>query len=137
MYICNSRYTTDSISSIAFGFNCRSLENPDSDFKRYGSMAFSLNPIKNAVGLFSPIILDILRIPLMHMDVIKFFTTTFQNMVNYRRENDIVRKDFFNLLMQLMDKGVLEDDESSEKINDSTSGNKYNMYFISLLNPPN
>lgn len=98
-------------------------------------MVFDQNPVKNAVGVFSPIILDILRIPLLSIDVIKFFTTTFQNMVKYRRENNIVRKDFLNLLMQLLDKGVLEDDEKSEKRNGSISGNEYNIFHIILRDP--
>ncbi|XP_058788782.1 uncharacterized protein LOC131662839 [Phymastichus coffea] len=122
------RYTTDSISSIAFGFNCKSLEDPDNEFKRYGAMVFDQNPIRNALGAFAPIVLDILQIPLIRKQVIHFFTTTFQDMVKYRRQNNIVRKDFFDLLMQLMDKGKLDEDEKlNETTGKSSDGDKITM----------
>ena len=86
-------------------------------------MVFDQNPIRNALGAFAPIVLDILRIPLIRREVINFFITTFKEMVNQRRQNNINRKDFLNLLMQLMDKGMVEEDEKSR--NKSVPGNKY------------
>lgn len=51
----------------------------------------------------------------------------FQDIVNYRRQNNVVRKDFIELLMQLMDTGVLEDDDNE---GDSTeSGNRYAIFI--------
>ena len=93
------------------------MENPNNDFQRYGNKVFDQNPLKNALGLFAPIVLDVFRIPLIQTEVMKFFSKTFNDMMHYRRQNKVERKDFFNLLMQLMDKGVLDDDDSSSKGN--------------------
>ena len=121
MLVIMYRYTTDSITSIAYGHNCKSLYDPNNDFKRYGSKVFDSNPLINALGFFAPIVLDVLGIPLTDPGVIKFFSQSFQQIVKYRRQNNIVRKDFLNLLMQLMDKGTLDDDEKS-KMNNGSSG---------------
>lgn len=61
--------------------------------------------------------LDTFRIPLMDKEVIKFFSQTFRDTVEHRRRNKIVRKDFISLLMQLMDKGVLLEEEGSSQTN--------------------
>lgn len=38
-------FTTDAISSCAFGIDAKSLENPDSEYRKYGRMVFEL-PVK-------------------------------------------------------------------------------------------
>ena len=45
------------------------------------------------------------------MAVEKFIIETFQETVQSRRENDIVRNDLLQLLMQLMDRGCIGDVE--------------------------
>ncbi|XP_014233425.1 probable cytochrome P450 6a14 [Trichogramma pretiosum] len=104
------RYTTDSISSIAFGFNCNSLDDPGSDFKRYGRKAIENSPVRQGLGMFAPVVLDALRVPLFYPDVIDFFTSTFRDMME-RRRRDPGRRDFLSLLIQLIDTGVIEADE--------------------------
>ncbi|OXU21748.1 hypothetical protein TSAR_009499 [Trichomalopsis sarcophagae] len=105
------RYTTDSISSIAFGVDCQSLDNGYSEFQKHGSMAFDLPPSKNALAVFAPIILDIFRIPLFNNTMTQFFTKTFIDVLEERRRNKTTRKDFLDLLMQLLDKGSLDEDK--------------------------
>lgn len=108
-----SRYTNDTIASIAFGFNCNSLEDPDNEFKKIASKVFDQSPLKNALGFFAPFILDLLKIPFSDQAVIDFFTKNFAEMIKYRQQNSVVRKDFMNLLMQLIEKGKLDDDNST------------------------
>lgn len=42
-----------------------------------------------------------------------FFVDLFEKMVADRRSKKIVRNDFLNLLMQLMDRGSVENDDDS------------------------
>lgn len=41
-----ARYTTDGIGSCAFGLDCNTLKNPDSDFRKYGDKIFQPLGIK-------------------------------------------------------------------------------------------
>lgn len=96
---------------MAFGFNCDSLNHPESDFRKYATKSIVQNPLKNAVGLFAPILLDIFKIPLIKSDVTDFFVKSFEEMYEHRHKNNTVRKDFLNLLMQLMDFGELKEED--------------------------
>ena len=64
--------------------------------------------------LFYPKMMDILRIPINPKEVTEFFTKVFSDVILYRRTNDVSRKDFLNLLIQLMEHGKVEDDEKSD-----------------------
>lgn len=56
--------------------------------------------------------MDALRIPLIDRDSSKFFTKVFEETFQHRAANNIRRKDFMDLLMQLVNIGHLEDDDS-------------------------
>ncbi|XP_023246794.1 probable cytochrome P450 6a14 isoform X1 [Copidosoma floridanum] len=123
------RYTADTISSTAFGFNCKSLDNPENEFKRHLLMVFDQSPLKNALA-FVPIVLDVLRIPFTPYEVIRFFSKLFEDMVNQRQQSNVVRKDFVNLLMQLMDKGILEEDDKSTQNGSSKDSNNEKLSLV-------
>lgn len=119
------RYTTDTIASIAFGFNCDSLNIPDSDFRKYGDMIIKKRPnIQLAFGMFSPSILTFLRVPLIDKPVFNFFIKTFSEVVEYRKKEKIVRNDVLNLLIQLIEKGSIDDDNQKSQ---NTSNNRLNI----------
>ena len=65
-----------------------------------------------AFGMFSPSILTTLRIPLVDKVCFKFFFNVFSEMVAYRKRENIKRNDFLNLLIQLIEKGEIEDNEN-------------------------
>ncbi|XP_044018689.1 probable cytochrome P450 6a14 isoform X2 [Aphidius gifuensis] len=118
-----ARLTTDVISSIVFGLESNCLDNPNSDFRIWGKKTFEPNLIKNSLAFFGPQILNILKIPFTDPGVSKFFTKAFEDSYNYRVENNIQRSDFMNLLMQLINKGHLDDDNNKNfHISESTDG---------------
>lgn len=51
----------------------------------------------------------------MNQDANKFFSNTFDNMVEQRRRTNIVRKDVLNLLVQLMDNNSLDDTNDADQ----------------------
>ncbi|KAF2897213.1 hypothetical protein ILUMI_08961 [Ignelater luminosus] len=109
------RFTTDIIGTCAFGIECNSLKNPDSEFRRYGKMAFEFGfqeMLKNLASFTVPQVLDILKIPLTNSDVAKFFMGVVKETVDYREKNNIIRNDFMHLLIQLKNNVKLKDEEN-------------------------
>ncbi|XP_048513690.1 cytochrome P450 6a2-like [Athalia rosae] len=114
-------FSNDVIASTAFGIQCDSLNNPDADFRARGRRIFVPRPIQNALCILVPSLANLLKIPLVDEDIKNFFTDAFKDTVKYRTENKIVRKDFLNLIMQLMNTGHLEEDDDSKKSKSSVS----------------
>ncbi|KAL7304964.1 hypothetical protein TKK_0002759 [Trichogramma kaykai] len=118
----SSRYTTDTIVSMAFGFNCNTLKDPKSDFRKYGDMIVKKRPnIQLTFGMFSPELLTFLRIRLIDKVVYEFFIRVFSEMVNLRKKGNVKRDDVLNLLMQLVEKGYIgvNDEEIRKPINET------------------
>lgn len=109
-----SRFTTDLIAKVAFGVECNSLKEPNNEFRRIGCKCVkpdTITIIKNLfVGMF-PNVSKTLRIALMDAEVTKFFMRLLSDTVKYREENDVQRRDFMSLLLQLKNTGRLEGDD--------------------------
>lgn len=70
--------------------------------------------IQLTYGMFSPSTLTFLRIPIIDKAVFNFFIKTFSDMVEYRKREKIVRNDFLHLLIQLIEKGQIDDTEGEK-----------------------
>ncbi|XP_015599572.1 cytochrome P450 6k1 [Cephus cinctus] len=114
-----ARFSTDNIMSTAFGISCNSIENPESEFRKWGRKIFESRPIFNAIVVFAPNILDFFSIPFTDKGVNNFFTRIFKETVEYRETNNIVRNDFMDLIMQLMHKGYVDEDKNNKDDNDA------------------
>ncbi|XP_043496163.1 probable cytochrome P450 6a14 [Polistes fuscatus] len=112
---------TDIIMSIAFGISCNSLENPKSEFRYWGKKVFEPRPIINTLMVFGSQILDLFSIPFIDKGVSRFFLNAFEETVKYREAHNIVRKDFLDLIMQLMKNGYIKSDEEkrTDLVNDT------------------
>lgn len=113
--------------STAFGIKSNCLVEPNNEFRRWGKKVFEMSAIWNALLMFAPQVMDFFSIPNTDRGVSKFFTKLFQDNVEYRKAHSVVRHDFMNLLMQLMDKGYVEPDNDSKDIADKSR--KYISYF--------
>ncbi|XP_044255032.1 cytochrome P450 6A1-like [Tribolium madens] len=119
------RFTTDIIASVAFGLECNSLENPDAEFRRYGRRVFEIgffDRIKTLLTFAIPHpVLRFFRFKFNKSDVEFFFIKAISETVNYREANNIYRKDFMHLLLQLKNHGSVTDDENitSDKDNET------------------
>ncbi|XP_045460600.1 probable cytochrome P450 6a14 [Harmonia axyridis] len=117
------RFTTDIIGSCAFGIECNSLEDPKSIFRQKGREFFDADlkqNMKNFSSLFVPQIMRAFKITLIPRDISSFFINLVKDTVEYREKNNVIRKDFMQLLIQLKNEGKLVDDEKmeAEKINE-------------------
>lgn len=105
IYDLFARYTTDAISSSAFGFDANSLENPDTEFVRMGKKVLHFNKMKSlkiffAMGFRKQA--KAMGIRFNDKDVEDFFLKIVRETIEFRRESGFVRNDFMQILMGLM-----------------------------------
>nr|AKZ17692.1 cytochrome P450 monooxygenase CYP6BQ33 [Tenebrio molitor] len=111
-----SRFGTDVISSVAFGLECNSVKNPDVLFSYFGRRALEID-IWDNIKIFMQVmlphrLLKAMKHKFTKTDVEKFFMKVIRETVEYREKNNIYRKDFMHLLLQLKNRGTVTDDTS-------------------------
>lgn len=104
-------YATNIIASVAFGLETNCIDDPDAPFRRYGRKFFDVN-IKNGIRWFGmficPQLLKLLKMRLIDKDVEDFMTNVVEQTLELREKDEIVRKDFFQLLVQLRNSGTVQ-----------------------------
>uniref|UniRef100_A0A6P7EZ34 Cytochrome P450 6a2-like n=1 Tax=Diabrotica virgifera virgifera TaxID=50390 RepID=A0A6P7EZ34_DIAVI len=127
-----ARFTTDIISSAAFGIECNSLRNPDSEFRKFGRKIFELGKwkhLKRQMGNSLPKwFLDTIQMNPVDHETEDFFMEAVRSTVRYREENNVYRTDFMQLLLELRNNGKLSDDQGVS----SVGKNDCNSQFLSL-----
>lgn len=107
------RYTTDVIGTCAFGIECNSLKDPNTEFRRYGRKLF--NDVHVPIWIMQAIWKDLARklhIKVLRDDVASFFMNVVRNTVNYREDNNITRSDFMDIMINLKNKNDSEKEHS-------------------------
>ncbi|XP_067627501.1 probable cytochrome P450 6a21 [Eurosta solidaginis] len=99
-----ARFTTDVIGSCAFGIECNSLKNPDAIFRQMGRNILNdrrhstlVNILMNAL----PNLASKLHMRSNKDKYTEFFLKIVRESVEYREKNNVQRKDFLNILMDL------------------------------------
>ena len=121
-----ARFSTDIISSCAFGIECNCLKNEDAEFRQWGRKIFEPSLKRMVIGILSgiaPVVLDTLKLSTLDSQVSKYFRNMVQETVEYREKNNVKRNDFLQLLIQLKTKGLLDDEEKTEDQNNETNKN--------------
>lgn len=113
-----ARYTTDTIGSCAFGVECNSIEDPNADFRKHGRLIFEQtfwNALKSiAISTLPAKVTSALRIKFTNPHVENFFMSAVKDVINYRESNEVHRKDFMDLLIQIKNHGMLKGDEKND-----------------------
>jgi len=122
-----ARFTTDVIGSCAFGLKCNSIRNPNSEFYKMGKLLLDHSIqayLKRILKTVSSFLLKYFHVRLQADKAGNFFTGVVNDTIDYREKNNVVRNDFMNLLIQLKNKGKIEDDEDikSEHVRDERAG---------------
>ena len=111
-----ARYSTDIISSCAFGIQCNCLKNPDAEFRQWGRKIFApsfRNAVIPLIASTVPSLLRVLKVHLLDPKISKYFLSVFEENVIYRERNNITRNDFMQLLIQIKNKVKLDEDNES------------------------
>ena len=108
-----ARYTTDVISSYAFGIECNCLKNPDAEFRNWGRKVFEPNikqRITSMLHVVCPWLVYVLKLSLFPKDVSNYFRRMVRETVEYREKNNVQRQDFMQLMIQLKNKTLVMDE---------------------------
>lgn len=115
----SARYMTNVIASVAFGADINCIDNPNTSFRKYGKKFFDIS-VKNGLRLLLtfvyPPLLKFFKIRVVDHDVEDFMTTMVEKTMEYREKNNVVRKDFFQLLVQLRNTGSVQLDDQWETV---------------------
>lgn len=121
-----ARYTTNIISSVAFGIENDCITDRDNIFRQMGLRIFEADlrqSLKFAACFLMPKALSFLKLRISYVDVEEFFKSIICQTIEYReksKENE--RKDFMQLMIQLKNQGfVCADKESDCEINEKES----------------
>ncbi|XP_056643078.1 probable cytochrome P450 6a14 [Diorhabda sublineata] len=118
-------FTTDVIGSVAFGIEINSMKNPDSDFRKYGKKIFTSSwktIIKfSLLRLLPKWLTTMLKIKVFEKDTETFYMNLVKDTIAYREKNNVYRKDFMHLLIQLKNIGkISENDDDPTLIHKNT-----------------
>jgi cytochrome P450 family 6 len=121
-----AKFTTDIIGSCAFGLQCNSMTDSDSEFRKMGKRVFATSfgaRLRRTLRTFCPFPLKLFRIGMLPEEVSNFFMEAVKDVIEYREKNSVVRNDFMKLLIQLKNKVTIHDDEDikSECVQDETA----------------
>lgn len=108
-----SKYTTNVIGACAFGLNINVLCDEESEFLKMGRQIFNLSTwrqIKATIRDSFPALYDFLGPIMKDTEINHFYKHLFLGVMKYRRDNNIVRHDFVDLLRDIR--------ENPEKIGD-------------------
>lgn len=115
----SASYATNVIASVAFGIDINCIENPDADFRKYGRKAFQPGVKKGLVNFFRfvfPSFMNTFKIRAVDKDVEDFMISVVDQTLAYREKSNVVRKDFFQLLVQLRNTGSVQLDDQWETV---------------------
>lgn len=100
-------FTADSIGSCAFGLECNSFKDPNAQFVKIGQEFFRptmMQEIKNMGFTTAKKIALFFKCSSIPSHISKFYNDVVRGTVDYREKNNVHRKDFLQLLLDLKDK---------------------------------
>jgi cytochrome P450 family 6 len=115
-----ARYSTDVISSCAFGIHCNCLKNPKAEFRQWGRKIFDPSIRTTSTNFLLqtiPSLLNTFRLSLIDPKVSKYFRIMVEETVNYRENNNFKRNDFMQLLIQIKNKVNVDDENDRLELN--------------------
>jgi len=134
-----ANFATDVIGTYAFGLKLDTIKNDDSDFSKYTSKLFeggTLRLIKSSISILFPKFAKFLKLELFPKDAIDFFRSVFGEVIKYRTENNIIRNDLTETLLEARKELVLNNaGENEDKFIDLDIIGNAIIMFISGSEP--
>lgn len=119
-----SRFTTNVVASIGFGLEIDCFKNPNNDFRQHTRRFFEdmihwKNTIRFNISFISPFLTKLLKFRFVDEEVANFIINIVRQNLDYREKNQIIRNDFFQLLIELRNAGKLQIDEDDDANDDN------------------
>ncbi|XP_021930216.1 cytochrome P450 6j1-like [Zootermopsis nevadensis] len=102
------RYTIDVISSCAFGIESNTFTNPEAEFRVYLRKFVEYTALKSLATVlisFAPNYQSFFKLQILEGCIVGFLRKTVWSTVQYREKNNVDRKDFLDVMMELRKKG--------------------------------
>lgn len=120
-----TKLSADILSTCAFGINGGGLRNSNSELQTYGTGYLhdntTLGSILHLISFIFPEFFNIFKMKTISDHVTNFFLNTTRDIVKYREENNIVRNDLMQLLIQLKNEGQIGEHDSETSQHSSSS----------------
>ncbi|PNF15722.1 Cytochrome P450 6k1 [Cryptotermes secundus] len=128
-----ARYSTDVISSCAFGIQCNCLKNPEAEFRQWGRRVFAPHFRQRMTSLMQvvfPSLVYTFKLSLVPREVSNYFQRMVRETVEYREKHNVERNDFMQLMIQLKNKTLsIAEEEDLNYLEKQTDKLKSNVPF--------
>lgn len=117
-----ARFTTDTICSSALGIESNSTKSMGRDLRDIGKNVTVydwMTRLQKILMLSFPSFSDLGCFRLVSKDVEETLIKFIENAVEFRKKNNVIRHDFLDLLIQLKEKGKLNDDHDEPEHQDA------------------
>jgi cytochrome P450 family 6 len=114
-----ARYSTNIISSVAFGIENDCINEPDHIFRKMGAKIFKpnfKNGVRGMMQFLMPEMFYKIGLRFVDDDVEEFIFSIVNQTVKYREKNNITRNDLMQALIQLKNQGYVAVDKKDENI---------------------
>lgn len=115
----SASHSTNVIASVAFGIDIDTIKNPDNEFRVCGRKIFEpsfWNITRGLISIVQPKLLDLLKLKAVDQSVEDFIKSVVTENLEYREKNNVTRKDFFQLMIQLRNSGTVQLDDQWETV---------------------
>lgn len=108
-----ARYTTDVITSVAFGVEIDSINDATEKFRQIGEKM--VNPsvstfLRQIIGMNFPNFMRLTKMRVTDVAIEKFLLSVLNQSMNLREKEEVVRQDFLQLLIQIRNSGQVNED---------------------------
>ncbi|XP_046629103.1 probable cytochrome P450 6a14 [Neodiprion virginianus] len=122
-----ARFNTDVITAVAFGLDSNSLENPEAEFRAWGRKLLEPQIFKNMLMTLYPSIITALNISFNDKGTSDFIINIVKDSIAHRTANHVIRKDFMDLVIQLITKGFVNSDDGKDGSQDPAASEKITL----------
>nr|AFI45025.1 cytochrome P450 CYP6BW2 [Dendroctonus ponderosae] len=120
--VCGN-FTTDVIASCGFGIECDSLNEPDNAFRNFGKKLLVPNLLRFALtNIVNWNLLVKLGFTGFGSKTSQFFIDLVKDTIKHREDNEVFRKDFMHLLLQLKNQGIISDKTNVNRTKSEAKG---------------
>ncbi|KAK5643819.1 hypothetical protein RI129_007664 [Pyrocoelia pectoralis] len=101
------KYTMDVVGTCVLGLDAKSFDSSTTDYIRFAKQIFStdlVTTINFILRSVAPSIAHFLKIPYIPKGTTNYYQTIIAETIKYRKENNVIRNDFLNTMMDLQEK---------------------------------